>query len=118
MDSATRARVDNLKEQIRTGRDFISVINEVGITIEDKPSEMPSRPGYKWTPYQSVAGGSITWVETESEDKSGTAEQSILFVPGMSVWPNYYYTDGTTRYVCILAGNPTEIGEGEYFTAF
>ncbi len=118
MDNTTRARVDALKANIANLKTVSDTIAEVGITIEDKPTDMPSRPGYKWTPYQATAGGSITWVESESEDKSGTAEQPITFVPGMSVYPNYYYTDGTKRYVCIQSGNPTEIAEGEYFTEF
>lgn len=36
----------------------------------------------------------------------------------MTVYPNYYYTDGSTRYVCVQGGNPDTIGEGEYFTEF
>lgn len=118
MTDEVRARVDSLKENISTLKNVSDTIAEVGITIEDKPTDMPSRPGYKWTPHQATAGGSITWVETESEDKSGTAEQPITFVSGMTVYPNYYYTDGTTRYVCIQGGTPESIGEGEYFTAF
>lgn len=118
MTDEVRARVDSLKENISTLKTVSDTIAEVGITIENKPTDMPSRPGYKWTPYQATAGGSITWVETESEDKSGTAEQPITFAEGMAVYPNYYYTDGTTRYVCIQGGNPESIGEGEYFTAF
>lgn len=118
MTDEVRARVDTLKEGIATLKTVSDVIAEVGITIEDKPTEMPSRPGYKWVPHQAVAGGAITWIETESEDKSGTAEQPIIFVPGMTVYPNYYYTDGTTRYVCTKEGNPDAIGEGDYFTAF
>lgn len=27
-----------------------------------------------------------------------------------------YYTDGTTRCVCIQGGNPDTIGEGDYFS--
>lgn len=118
MDNTTRARVDALKANIANLKSVSDTIAEVGITIEDKPAEMPSRPGYKWVPYQAVAGGSIAWVEAESEDKSGTADQPITFVSGMSVHPNYYYTDGTTRYVCLQSGNPTEIAEGEWFTEF
>lgn len=118
MNDAIRTRVDNLKQGIASLKTVSDTIAEAGITIEDKPSEMPSRPGYKWTPYQATAGGSITWVEAESEDKSGTADEPIAFVAGMSVYPNYYYTDGTKRYVCIQAGTPDEIAEGDYFTEF
>lgn len=118
MDNKTRERIDALKENISGIKAIVDVVTEVGITIEKKPMDIPSRPGHKWTPYQAIAGGSITWIEDESDDKSGTVEQPIPFVSGMEVWPNYYYTDGTTRYVCIKGGTPDSIGEGEYFTAF
>ena len=118
MTDEVRARGDTLKEGIATLKTVSDTIAEVGITIEDKPTEMPSRPGYKWVPHQAAACGAITWIETESEDKTGTAEQPITFTPGMTVYLNYYYTDGTTRYVCIQGGNPDTIGEGEYFTEF
>ena len=107
-----------LKEDIDQLKIVSDTIAECGITIEDKPAEMPSRPGFKWIPHQAVAGGSIAWVEAESEDKSGTADEPIAFVPGMSVYPNYYYTDGEKRYVCLQSGNPTEIAEDEWFTEF
>lgn len=118
MDSKTRERVDALKQGIANLKTASDTIAEVGITIEDKPAEMPSRPGYKWVPHQSVAGGSIAWIEAESEDKSGTADEPITFVSGMAVYPNYFYTDGEKRYVCLMSGNPTEIAEGEWFTEF
>lgn len=107
-----------LKEDIDRLKTVSDTIAECGITIEDKPAEVPSRPGYKWVPHQAVAGGSIAWIEAESEDKTGTADMPIAFVPGMSVYPNYYYTDGKKRYVCLMSGNPTEIVEGAWFTEF
>lgn len=118
MNEMTRARVDALKQGIASIKTVVDTVAEAGITVEAKPTDMPSRPGYKWTPYQATAGGSITWVEAESEDKSGTAEQPITFVAGMTVYPNYYYIDGTKRYVCIQGGTPDAIGEGDYFTEF
>ena len=65
MTDEVRARVDTLKEGIATLKTVSDTIAEGGITIEDKPTEMPSRPGYKWVPHQAVAGGAITWIETE-----------------------------------------------------
>lgn len=118
MTDETRQRVDALKANINALKTVSDTIAEVGITIEDKPTDMPSRPGFKWIPHQAVAGGSIAWVEAESEDKSGTADEPITFVSGMAVYPNYYYTDGEKRYVCLQGGNPDTIGEGDYFTEF
>ena len=118
MNSELRERVDSLKSDIAKLKTTSEIIEEAGITIEDKPAEMPSRPGYKWVPHQSTAGGAIAWIEAESEDKTGTADEPITFTPGMTVYPNYYYTDGTKRYVCLQAGTPDEIGEGAYFTEF
>lgn len=118
MDSKMRERIDDLKDSIAALKSTSDIIAEAGITIEDKPTDMPSRPGYKWTPHQSAAGGSIAWIETESDDKTGTADEPITFVSGMSVYPNYYYTDGEKRYVCLQAGTPEEIAEGAWFTEF
>lgn len=118
MNSELRERVDELKSDIAKLKTTSEVVAEAGITIEDKPEEMPSRPGYKWAPRQSTAGGTIAWIEVESEDKSGTADEPITFTPGMEVYPNYYYTDGTKRYVCLQAGAPDEIGESAWFTEF
>lgn len=118
MNDDIRARVDVLKENISNMKTIVTTVEQAGISVEKKPEGMPSRPGYKWSPYQAVAGGPITWIEEESGDNTGTAENPIVFVSGMSVYPNYYYTDGTTRYVCIQAGTPAEICEGEFFTVF
>ena len=95
---------------------FIATVKEVGITIEEKPSIVTPRPGYKWVPTQTTAKGSITWIEEADPNAEGTADKPIIFVTGMAVWENYYYTDRQKRYVCIKAGNPTELVEGEYFT--
>lgn len=113
-----REKLDALKEKIRSHRETAEIIAICGITIEEKPEELPSRPGYKWAPHQVIANGPIVWTEEESEDKSGTEAEPILFTAGMRVYPNYYYTDGEKRYVCIMGGEPMEIGEGEYFTEF
>ena len=118
MTDEVRARINTLKEGMATLKTVSDVITELGITIEDRPTGMPSQPGYKWVPHQAVACGPITWIETESEDKTGTAEQPITFTSGMTVYPNYYYTDGATRYVCTKGGNPDIIGESEYFAEF
>lgn len=118
MNSEQEKRLDAIKMAIRADKKVVDVIEEVGISIADKPSEMPSRPGYKWIPHQTKAGGSITWIEEVDPDAEGTADKPITFNPGMDVYENYYYTDGVKRYVCIKAGNPAEIAEGDYFTEF
>lgn len=51
MNDEIRARVDNLKQGISALKTVSDTIAEVGITIEDKPTDMPSRPGYKWVPH-------------------------------------------------------------------
>lgn len=116
MTNEQEIRLEAIKEAIRNHKNTAEIIAECGITIEEKPSILPDRPGYKWVPTQATAKGSITWVEVEDPNAEGTAENPIVFVSGMAVYANYYYTDGTTRYVCVQAGNPTEIAEGEYFT--
>lgn len=67
-------------------------ISQVGITIEEKPLELPNRPGYKWIPHQEVAQGPITWIESDYDaTMPGTQENPIEFVEGLTVLPNYYY---------------------------
>lgn len=118
MDSIQAERLEAIKTAIRNDKTTIAIVEEVGITIEEKPSIVTPRAGYKWAPIQKVAGGSITWVEEVDPEGEGTADKPITFVTGMAVWENYYYTDGQKRYVCIKAGNPSELAEGEYFTEF
>ena len=118
MASTQRERLDAIKTIIRSDKNAVAIVEEAGITITPKPSDLPSRPGYKWVPTQTTAKGSITWIEKEDPNAEGTAEKPITFVPGMRVYPNYYYTNGTTRFVCIKKGTPSELVEGEYFTEF
>ena len=54
MNDEIRARVDNLKQGISALKTVSDTIAEVGITIEDKPTDMPSRPGYRWVPHQAA----------------------------------------------------------------
>lgn len=118
MANTQRERLEAIKTAIRADKTTIAIVEEVGITIEEKPSIVTPRPGYKWIPTQTTAKGSITWVEEADPNADGTANKPITFVAGMNVWENYYYTDGQKRYVCIKAGNPSELTEGEYFTEF
>lgn len=118
MNSEQTARLEAIKTAIRADKEVVDVIEKVGITIEDKPSIVTPRPGFKWVPHQSKAGGAITWVEEADPDAEGTSDKPITFKPGMEVHENYYYTDGAKKYVCIKAGNPSEISEGEFFTEF
>ncbi len=118
MDNKQKERLEKIKTAIRADKDTVAVVEEVGITITPKPKDLPSRPGYKWAPTQTTAKGSITWIEVEDPNAEGTAEKPITFKVGMEVYPNYYYTDGVKRYVCVQGGLPPEIAEGEYFTEF
>lgn len=118
MTSEQEMRFNAIKDVIRDHKSTVDIVSECGITIEEKPSILPNRPGYKWVPTQTTAKGSITWIEEEDPNAEGTADNPILFISGMSVQVNYFYTDGTTRYVCVKSGNPTELVEGEYFTQF
>lgn len=114
--ASDRERLDAIKAVVRDHEDALAVIEELGITIEDRPTIATPRPGYKWVPYQAQAGGVITWVEEVDPNAEGTADKPITFKIGMGVNVNYYYTDGVKKYVCIKGGFPPELAEGEYFT--
>lgn len=118
MNESIRARLDAVKTAIREQKSVVDAVAQCGITVESKPVDLPSRPGYEWKPYQALAGGPISWIESESEDKSGTADFPIAFAAGMKVYQNYYYTDGTTRYVCVQTGTPETLEDRAYFEAF
>ena len=118
MNNEQTARLEAIKEAIRADKKSIAVVEEVGITIEDKPSIVTPRPGFKWVPHQAKAGGVITWIEEADPNADGTADKPITFKVGMEVYPNYYYTDGVKRYVCVQGGFPPEVAEGKYFTEF
>lgn len=104
-----------LINDIREKNDIINIIKDVGITIEDKPTSVTSRPGYKWVPCQVVAGGAITWIEEEDPEAKGTASRPIMFAAGMGVYENYFYTDGDTRYVCVKTGTADSLTNNEMF---
>ena len=91
--------------------------NEVGITAEEKPTELPNRPGYKWEPMLNAESKSIGWQEVEDPNAEGTADKPIAWEPGMKVYANYFYTSDGVRYVCIQSGTPTEITT-DYFEPF
>lgn len=116
MNSEQTKRLEAIKTAIRADKEVVDVIEKVGITIEDKPSIVTPRPGFKWVPHQSKVGGAITWVEEADPNAEGTADKPITFKPGMEVYENYFYTDGAKKYVCINAGNPAELAEGDFFT--
>lgn len=118
MANTKRERLDAIKTAIRSDKTTLNIVEQVGITIEEKPSIVTPRPGYKWTPHQAKAGGAITWLEVEDPNAEGTANKPIMFKVGMEVYENYYYTDGVKHYVCIKAGMPPELADGEYFTQF
>lgn len=118
MANTYRERLDAIKTVIKADKETVAVVEEVGITIQPKPVDLPSRPGYKWVPTQTTAKGSITWIEEVDPDAEGTADKPITFVSGMKVYANYYYTNGVTRFVCIQTGTPAELVEGDYFTEF
>lgn len=118
MANTQRERLDAIKTVIRADKTTVAIVEEVGITIEEKPSIVTPRPGYKWVPTQTTAKGSITWIEEKDPNAEGTAEKPIMFKVGMEVYANYYYTDGVKRYICIKAGMPPELADGEYFTEF
>lgn len=87
------------------------------IACPEKPSEMPSRPGYKWKLAYTWGSSSMAWEEVEDPDAQGTADSPIEWESGMAVYANYFYTAAGVRYLCVADGAPTEI-TNEYFEQF
>ena len=84
MANTQRERLEAIKTAIRADKTTIAIVEEVGITIEDKPSIVTPRPGYKWVPTQTTAKGSITWIEEADPNAEGTTDKPITFVAGIT----------------------------------
>lgn len=99
-DQELRARVIAYNKAVAAQRKVCEIVTACGITIDPEPEHPPDRPGLTWVPTQAIAGGPITWVESEYDPTlPGTAETPLEFKPGATVYPNYYYTLGGVRKV-------------------
>lgn len=93
-------RPEEIIEKVKADRDTCKIVAAAGITISPEPEAPPNRPGLKWIPHQTRAGGAITWIESEYDASlPGTKETPIAFEAGMTVYPNYFYTLGGVRKV-------------------
>lgn len=90
---------EEIVAKAKADRAVCRTVAAAGITVEAEPSAPPDRPGLTWVPHQAVAGGPITWLESEYDPSlPGTKETPIAFKPGATVYPNYYYTlDGARK---------------------
>lgn len=91
-------RPEEIIEKVKADRETCRIVAEAGITVKPEPDAPPNRPGLKWIPHQTRAGGAITWIESDYDATlPGTRENPIAFEPGMKVFPNYFYTLGGVR---------------------
>lgn len=99
MNEDLRKRVIAYNVQVAAQREVYDVVQQLGITIDTRPSAPPDRPGLTWVPHQAVAGGNISWVESEYDPTlPGTKETPLEYKPGATVYPNYYYAlDGVRK---------------------
>lgn len=88
---------------------------EAGVTVEEKPADLPNRPGFSWKPCLNTEGGSIGWQEVEDPNAQGTNSNPIVWESGMKVYVNYWYTHNDTLYVCVKTGTPARITNTNYF---
>lgn len=91
---------EEIIEKVKADRATCRIVAAAGITIKPEPEAPPNRPGLRWIPHQTRAGGAITWIESEYDASlPGTSENPIAFEAGMTVYPNYFYTLGGVRKV-------------------
>lgn len=84
---------EEIIEKVKADRATCKIVAAAGITIKPEPEAPPNRPGLRWIPHQTRAGGAITWIESEYDASlPGTKETPIAFEAGMTVYPNYFYT--------------------------
>lgn len=91
---------DEIVAKAKADRAVCKTVAAAGITVEAEPTAPPDRPGLTWIPTQAAAGGPITWVESEYDPNlPGTKETPLEYKPGLTVYPNYYYTQDGVRKV-------------------
>lgn len=91
---------EEIVAKAKADRAMCKTVTAAGITIDPEPQDPPDRPGLTWVPTQSKAGGPITWTESEYDPSlPGTAETPIVYKPGLTAYPNYYYTNDGVRKV-------------------
>lgn len=90
---------EEIVAKAKADRAVCRTVAAAGITVEAEPNTPPDRPGLTWVPHQAVAGGPITWVESEYDPNlPGTKETPLEYKPGATAYPNYYYTlDGVRK---------------------
>lgn len=99
---------EEIVARAKADRAICRTLTTAGIAVDPEPQSPPDRPGLKWIPHQSVAGGPISWIESEYDSTlPGTSENPIEFVEGMTVYPNYYYTLDGVRKVWFAADSAT-----------
>lgn len=110
---------EEIVARAKADRAMCKTVEAVGITVDPEPTVPPDRPGLKWIPTQAVAGGPISWVESEYDpDLPGTKETPIPFEEGMMVYPNYYYTQDGVRKVWMGADPATPTWDNDGFVEF
>lgn len=92
-------KAEEIIEKVKADRATCRIVSAAGITISPEPEAPPNRPGLKWIPHQTKAGGAITWIESEYDaSMPGTSETPIAFEAWLTVYPNYFYTlDGVRK---------------------
>lgn len=84
------------------------------IKVPEK-SELPDKVGYKWQLAYTFGSDTFAWESVPDPDAKGTQENPIDWIPGMATIPNAWYVYEGNTYVCVQAGNPTEITDTAYF---
>lgn len=84
------------------------------IEMPEKP-ELPEKVGYKWELAYTFGNSSFAWVSVVDPDAKGTQDNPIEWISGMATMVNAWYIYEDELYVCVQAGNPTDITDNNYF---
>lgn len=84
------------------------------IKVPEKP-ELPDKVGYKWQLTYTFGGDAFAWESVPDPDAKGTQENPFDWISGMATMVDAWYVYEGNTYVCIQAGNPTEITDTAYF---
>ena len=106
----TRAEAKVYRNKVVQGEQFEKF---VGITEKIEQSD---KIGYDWHNY--YVGDKLVKSEyIEQDNPVGTQNNPFVWVPGMKLIPNGYYTYEGKRYVAVAEGSPETITE-EYLVEF
>lgn len=101
--------------EIKEALELREAVLAAGFTLASKPTDLPSRAGFKWKPSLDLKGKSMGWQEVEDPNARGTKGNPFGWMPNMKVYANHWYKHRDIQKVCIRTSNATDFDDENYF---